>query len=117
MGSGTHGGYSAGQSPPYGRWNRWFLGKLNASVVKSSCIVCFAANIDSDYQSCYSYCFNFFVDAFYESVCEAAVIARNAYEAETVQESADLWRKLFGNKFLLPQEVHYLYRPQIPMDL
>ena len=24
---------------------------------------------------------------------------RNAYEAETVQESADLWRKLFGNKF------------------
>lgn len=38
-------------------------------------------------------------DAFYESVCEAAVIARNAYEAETVQESADLWRKLFGNKF------------------
>ena len=38
-------------------------------------------------------------DAFYDSVCEAAVIARNAYEAETVQESADLWRKLFGNKF------------------
>mgnify|MGYP006990363617 CR=1 FL=1 len=36
-------------------------------------------------------------DAFYESVCEAAVIARNAYEAETVQESADLWRKLYSS--------------------
>ena len=38
-------------------------------------------------------------DAFYKSVCEAAVIARNAYDAETIQESADLWRELFGNKF------------------
>ncbi len=38
-------------------------------------------------------------NAFYEAVCEAAIIARNAYEVETVQESADLWRELFGNKF------------------
>ena len=38
-------------------------------------------------------------DAFYETVCDAAIIARKAYDAETVQESADLWRELFGNKF------------------
>lgn len=38
-------------------------------------------------------------NAFYETVCDAAVIARNAYDAETVKESADLWRKLLGNKF------------------
>lgn len=38
-------------------------------------------------------------NAFYKSVCEAAVIARNAYDSDTVQESANLWRKLFGNNF------------------
>ncbi len=38
-------------------------------------------------------------DAFYKSVCGAVVIARDAYDAETVQESADLWRELLGNKF------------------
>ena len=40
--------------------------------------------------------------AFYDSVCEAAVIARNAYDAESVEESAKLWRELFGNKFPEP---------------
>lgn len=38
-------------------------------------------------------------EAFYDDVCEAAIIARSAYEAETVAESASLWRELFGNKF------------------
>lgn len=36
---------------------------------------------------------------FYDDVCDAAVTARNAYDAETVSESANLWRKLFGSKF------------------
>lgn len=36
---------------------------------------------------------------FYEQVCDAAKIARHAYDAETVKESADAWRELFGNKF------------------
>ena len=52
----------------------------------------FARLSDSDYE------------AFYDSVCEAAVIARNAYDAETVQESAMLWRELFGNKFPEPPQ-------------
>ena len=52
----------------------------------------FARLSDSDYQ------------AFYDSVCEAAVIARNAFEAESVQESATLWRQLFGNKFPEPPQ-------------
>lgn len=38
-------------------------------------------------------------EAFYDSVKEAAIIARNAYDADTVKEAADEWRKLFGNKF------------------
>lgn len=36
---------------------------------------------------------------FYEQVCYAAQIARLAYAAETVKESADAWRELFGEKF------------------
>jgi len=36
---------------------------------------------------------------FYEQVKEAAQIARLAYNAETVKESADAWRELFGEKF------------------
>ena len=40
--------------------------------------------------------------AFYESVCEAAVIARNAYDAKTVEDASAEWRKLFGNKFPEP---------------
>ncbi|RGZ75188.1 SMODS domain-containing nucleotidyltransferase [Agathobacter rectalis] len=38
-------------------------------------------------------------EAFYNDVCGAAITARNAYEAETVAQSASLWRELFGNKF------------------
>lgn len=38
-------------------------------------------------------------EAFYDDVCDAAVIARKAYDAETVYESASLWRQLLGNKF------------------
>lgn len=38
-------------------------------------------------------------EAFYNDVCDAAMIARNAYDAETVAESAHLWRELFGNRF------------------
>ena len=36
---------------------------------------------------------------FYNQVKDAAVIARRALDAETVRESADEWRKLFGDKF------------------
>lgn len=39
---------------------------------------------------------------FYDAVCDAAQIARSAYDASSVQESADLWRQLFGNKFPEP---------------
>lgn len=39
---------------------------------------------------------------FYKSVCDAAIIARQAYDAETVEESAKLWGGLFGNKFPEP---------------
>jgi predicted nucleotidyltransferase len=52
----------------------------------------FARLSDSDYQS------------FYETVCEAAVIARNAFDADSVQESAKFWRQLFGNKFPEPPQ-------------
>lgn len=52
----------------------------------------FARLSDSDYQS------------FYETVCEAAVIARNAFDADSVQESAEFWRQLFGNKFPEPPQ-------------
>ena len=41
-------------------------------------------------------------EAFYETVCDAAVIARNAYDADTIEESANYWRELFGNKFPEP---------------
>lgn len=36
---------------------------------------------------------------FHAQVCDGAVIARRALDAQTVKESADEWRKLFGNKF------------------
>lgn len=52
----------------------------------------FARLSDHDYQ------------VFYHSVCEAAVIARNAYDANSVQESAKFWRQLFGNKFPEPPQ-------------
>jgi hypothetical protein len=41
-------------------------------------------------------------EAFYEKVKDAAIIARKALDAETVEESAEEWRKLFGNKFPEP---------------
>lgn len=41
---------------------------------------------------------------FYEAVCGAAVIARNAFDADSVQESAKFWRELFGNKFPEPPQ-------------
>jgi predicted nucleotidyltransferase len=37
--------------------------------------------------------------AFYDEVCEAAKIAREALDADTVKKSADKWRELFGDKF------------------
>lgn len=40
--------------------------------------------------------------AFYEKVQDAAIIARNALDAETVAESSEEWRKLFGSKFPEP---------------
>ena len=52
----------------------------------------FARLSDNDYQS------------FYAAVCEAAVIARNAFDADSVQESAKFWRELFGNKFPEPPQ-------------
>jgi Second Messenger Oligonucleotide or Dinucleotide Synthetase domain len=36
---------------------------------------------------------------FHAQICEAAAIARRALDATTVRESADEWRKLFGDKF------------------
>lgn len=52
----------------------------------------FARLSDEDYQ------------AFYNSVCEAATVARKAFEADSIQESAKLWRELFGNKFPEPPQ-------------
>lgn len=43
-------------------------------------------------------------EAFYDAVCDAAVIARKAYDAATTQESAKLWRQLLGNRFPEPPE-------------
>ena len=43
-------------------------------------------------------------EAFYDAACEAAVIARKAYDAETTQESVKFWRQLLGNKFPEPPE-------------
>ncbi|MGI5837790.1 MAG: SMODS domain-containing nucleotidyltransferase, partial [Chloroflexota bacterium] len=40
--------------------------------------------------------------AFFQQAKEAAVIARHALDAESVEESAAGWRKLFGNKFPEP---------------
>jgi hypothetical protein len=37
--------------------------------------------------------------AFYNEVCTAAGIAREALDADTVKKSADKWRELFGDKF------------------
>lgn len=37
--------------------------------------------------------------AFYDGICEAAKIAREAFDADTVKKSADKWRELFGGKF------------------
>lgn len=39
---------------------------------------------------------------FYDQVCIAAVIAREALATKTVDESAQKWRELFGDKFPLP---------------
>lgn len=41
-------------------------------------------------------------EAFYDSVCDAAIIARKAYDADTIEESATYWRSLLGNKFPSP---------------
>lgn len=38
-------------------------------------------------------------DDFYESVCNAATIAREAYDAESISDSVNKWRELFGNEF------------------
>lgn len=42
--------------------------------------------------------------AFYDAACDAAVLARTAYDAPTTQESAKLWRQLLGNKFPEPPQ-------------
>ena len=39
------------------------------------------------------------LDQFHAQISEAAEIARRALDATTVRESADEWRKLFGDKF------------------
>jgi len=39
---------------------------------------------------------------FYDTVKDAAKIARKAYDADTIEEAATEWRKLFGNKFPEP---------------
>jgi hypothetical protein len=36
---------------------------------------------------------------FHAQICEAAAIARRAFDATTVRESADEWGRLFGDKF------------------
>ena len=40
--------------------------------------------------------------AFHSQVCEAANVARDALEADSVEESAKLWRQLFGDNFPEP---------------
>lgn len=42
--------------------------------------------------------------AFYERVAEAASLAREALDADTVSESASRWRGLFGDKFPPPDD-------------
>jgi hypothetical protein len=46
-------------------------------------------------------CFEDFKE-FYEQVCEAADIARQALDSDKKHESAELWGKLFGTKFPKP---------------
>lgn len=41
-------------------------------------------------------------DDFYDTVKDAAQIARKAYDADNIEEAATEWRKLFGNKFPEP---------------
>ncbi|MBQ3426182.1 MAG: nucleotidyltransferase [Clostridia bacterium] len=41
---------------------------------------------------------------FYDSVCDAAKIARKAYDSDDAAESAKCWRELFGNKFPAPTQ-------------
>jgi hypothetical protein len=41
-------------------------------------------------------------DDFYESVCDAAKIAREAYDCENLHESVAKWRNLFGSMFPEP---------------
>lgn len=41
-------------------------------------------------------------DDFYDTVVDAAIIARRAYDAETIEEAAVEWIKLFGSKFPEP---------------
>ena len=41
--------------------------------------------------------------SFHSRVCEAADVARDALNADSVEESAKLWRKLFGDNFLSRQ--------------
>ena len=43
-------------------------------------------------------------DAFYDTVCTAADIARKAYNAEKLYDSVCLWRDLFGGEFPPPPE-------------
>ena len=40
--------------------------------------------------------------AFHSQVCEAANVARDALDADSVEESAKLWRQLFGDNFPAP---------------
>ena len=40
---------------------------------------------------------------FYATVCDAAILARNAYDADKPEEAAKLWRELLGNKFPVPE--------------
>lgn len=41
---------------------------------------------------------------FYNTVCDAAVIAREAYDSDDLTESVNKWRELFGSKFPEPPE-------------
>ncbi len=42
--------------------------------------------------------------SFYSQVCEAANVARDALDVDSVKESAQLWRQLFGRNFPEPPE-------------
>lgn len=41
---------------------------------------------------------------FYEEVCDAAIIAREAIDSDDINSSANRWGELFGNKFPSPPE-------------